>query len=358
MVGVSLLEIRNKAVLQTLFPPVNLSEAMDRMGFVQIDPIRSPVPAQDLILRHRVLNYKSGDITRSYRELEIEEDILYAYGYVTHRLWQHIHPRKMPRLTDFEKRILETIEVLGEVTASDLDPYFGNMSGRNDWGGQSRVSKIAMERLHRRGLLRVAARNKGKRIYEVAKMQDISLSPKRRFEYLFKVIINLLAPAPKKRLRSILSPVANSLLGKGTGRTAGINAIDKALKTGFLTSGVCEGMTYVWPTENESVELIPQVRILAPFDPLVWCRDRFEHLWGWKYRFEAYTPKAKRIRGYYAMPLLWKNMIIGWSNIQFKEGQLDFDLGYVNKKPDDKDFTIALEAEINRFKQFITGDNE
>ena len=36
------------------------------------------------------------------------------------------------------------------------------------------------------------------------------------------------------------------------------------------------------------------VRLLAPFDPVVWDRDRFERLWGWAYRFEAYTPAAKR----------------------------------------------------------------
>ena len=35
------------------------------------------------------------------------------------------------------------------------------------------------------------------------------------------------------------------------------------------------------------------VRFLAPFDPVVWDRYRFEHLWGWAYRFEAYTPPAK-----------------------------------------------------------------
>ncbi len=57
-----------------------------------------------------------------------------------------------------------------------------------------------------------------------------------------------------------------------------------------------------------------RVRFLAPFDPVVWDRRRFEHLWGWPYRFEAYTPSAKRIRGYYAMPLLWCDRVIGWAN--------------------------------------------
>ncbi|EWS60580.1 hypothetical protein Y695_04569 [Hydrogenophaga sp. T4] len=55
------------------------------------------------------------------------------------------------------------------------------------------------------------------------------------------------------------------------------------------------------------------MRLLAPFDPVVWDRDRFERLWDWAYRFEAYTPPAKRVRGYYAMPLLWRDQVIGWA---------------------------------------------
>ena len=57
------------------------------------------------------------------------------------------------------------------------------------------------------------------------------------------------------------------------------------------------------------------VRLLAPFDPIVWERRRFEHLWGWDYRFEAYTRPEQRRFGYYAMPLLWGYDVIGWANV-------------------------------------------
>ena len=61
------------------------------------------------------------------------------------------------------------------------------------------------------------------------------------------------------------------------------------------------------------------VRLLAPFDPIVWERRRFEHLWGWDYRFEAYTRPEQRRFGYYAMPLLWGYDVIGWANVSLKE---------------------------------------
>ena len=96
------------------------------------------------------------------------------------------------------------------------------------------------------------------------------------------------------------------------------------------------------------------VRLLAPFDPLVHDRDRFEILWGWIYRFEAYTPAAKRKLGYYAMPLLWRDAVIGWANLSIKNGALVHDLGYVNSGPPrDPVFKRELEAEIDRVRDFL-----
>ena len=65
------------------------------------------------------------------------------------------------------------------------------------------------------------------------------------------------------------------------------------------------------------------VRLLAPFDPVVWDRRRFELLWNWAYRFEAYTPVPKRRWGYYALPLLWREGVIGWANASVAGRRLD-----------------------------------
>ena len=96
------------------------------------------------------------------------------------------------------------------------------------------------------------------------------------------------------------------------------------------------------------------VRLLAPFDPVVWDRRRFELLWGWAYRFEAYTPVTKRMRGYYALPLLWRDRVIGWGNLSVKDGELDGDFGYVAKAPRrDRAFARELEAEVERMRSFL-----
>jgi len=110
---------------------------------------------------------------------------------------------------------------------------------------------------------------------------------------------------------------------------------------------------YVWPADTVEADVPDRVRLLAPFDPLVWDRKRFQHLWGWDYRFEAYTPPPKRVRGYYALPLLWRDDVIGWANLKLTDGTLDVDLGYIDKAPTSKVYTNALDAEIARFEAFI-----
>jgi uncharacterized protein YcaQ len=78
----SLDELRRYAVARTLFKPTTLLAAIQRLGFVQADPIRSPARAQDLTLRHRVKDYRVGDLERRYAKLAIEEDCLINYGFL------------------------------------------------------------------------------------------------------------------------------------------------------------------------------------------------------------------------------------------------------------------------------------
>ncbi|MBV9611107.1 MAG: winged helix DNA-binding domain-containing protein, partial [Acidobacteriaceae bacterium] len=89
------------------------------------------------------------------------------------------------------------------------------------------------------------------------------------------------------------------------------------------------------------------------FDPLVWDRQRFEHLWGWPYRFEAYVPAAKRQFGYYAMPMLWREDIIGWVNLSTREGKLVVERGFRKAIPQERAFEAECAAEVSRFEAFL-----
>src|SRR3954453_1899978 len=106
--NLTLAALRRQAVLTSLMPPATLGRAIATAGFVQADPIRAPARAQDLILRHRVTGYRAGDLERRYASLDIEEDILYAYGFMPRSTWRLLHPRRPAKLSELETKVLET----------------------------------------------------------------------------------------------------------------------------------------------------------------------------------------------------------------------------------------------------------
>ena len=69
MPALTLDHLRRYAISRSLFKPTQLKRAIDRLGFVQADPIRAPARAQDLTLRHRVKDYRAGDLEARYPRL-------------------------------------------------------------------------------------------------------------------------------------------------------------------------------------------------------------------------------------------------------------------------------------------------
>ncbi len=346
---VTLRQLRAHA-LGTFAQSATLRGAIDQAGFVQADPIRAPARAQDLILRQRLPGYRAGDLERRYPELEIEEGYLYAYGFLTRSLWRLRHPPDPRGLSQRERRLLELVTERGEAHPDHLREDFGGRA-LNAWGSYSTVAKLGLERLHHRGLLRVCRRDNGIRVYAPSAPPGEPRSRGERFQALFDAVLQLLAPIPEQSLRATLSRQATAL-GCDVRKV-----IATARAAGRIEAATLDDATYLWPAggTREEREVPRRVRLLAPFDPLVWDRRRFEQLWGWAYRFEAYTPVKKRVRGYYALPLLWADRVIGWANVARAEGGLSVELGFVSSRPRDREFRLQLEAELERMRAFLGG---
>jgi uncharacterized protein YcaQ len=76
--------------------------------------------------------------------------------------------------------------------------------------------------------------------------------------------------------------------------------------------------------------------------------------WGWTYRFEAYTPAPKRKLGYYALPVLWGDRVIGWGNLSVVGGELRSTFGYVEgREPKVAGFLFGVKAELDRARVFL-----
>jgi uncharacterized protein YcaQ len=348
---VTLKHLKHHAIASSLFSPTTLGRAVSKLGFVQADPIRAPARAQDLILRHRVIDYRVDDLDRGYRSLKLEEDILYAYGFMPQATWRLLHPRVQRALTVAEQRVLDLVLRKRRVHPRELEASLGKERETNAWGGYSKSTTRILEKLHYLGLIRIGGRAKGVKLYERAAGTHEAIAPDERLRQLTLLITRILAPVPPSSLRAVVQRLrytAPELQGRG-------QVVAGLLKAGELESVEVGGVHYLWPT-GRLVRKAPEdvVRFLAPFDPVVWDRRRFEYFWGWPYRFEAYTPPGKRKLGYYAMPLLWRADVIGWVNATRRGNELRIDAGFVSGQPPaEKPFAAAFAAESQRFKEFL-----
>ena len=359
--------LRRFAVARSLFKPMTLKCALDRLGFLQADPIRAPARAQDLILRHRVKDYRAGDLERLYPKLGIEEDFFVVYGFLTRRIQALMHPRAnagvpaegsgaWPAAREKQARLLlEFVQERGAVHPREVDKYFSHGTVTNYWGGSSNATTHLLEAMQYRGMLRVVRREGGVRIYAAhrhgAEPADTA-ERLARIDALVDVAVRVYAPLPGPCLSDLVRRLRFAV---PQWRSELKNALQRSKQR--LAHVQVDGVDWYWPAEEDVARFEPlsTVRFLTPFDPVVWDRDRFELLWGWQYRFEAYTPAPKRKLGYYAMPLLWRDRVIGWANLSVENGRLKSEFGYIKSRaPNDRSFRRELKAELDRMRSFLS----
>ena len=356
--------LRSHAIARTLFAPTSLLRAIRKLGFVQADPMRAPARAQDLTLRHRVKGYVAGDLERRYPTLGLEEDFFINHGFLRREHHALMHPRAPRSVWSAATRrraeaLLAFVRERGCVHPREVDAHFAHGRATNAWGGSSNATTHLLDAMHYRGLLRVVRRDGGVRIYaarDASTVVPAELSDAQRLDALVDLAVQAYAPLPATSLAKLVHR-----LRIGAPQWAGDRADALARAKARLGHARVDGVDWYWPAPERPLRAAlqqladePAVRLLAPFDPLVWDRHRFELFWGWAYRFEAYTPAAKRLRGHYALPLLWRDQVIGWGNLAVAGGQLRAELGYVSgRAPREAAFRPALAAELQRMRVFL-----
>jgi uncharacterized protein YcaQ len=351
-------DLRRHAVARSLFPPASLRGAIARLGFVQADPIRAPARAQDLTLRHRVRAYRAGDLERRYPKLDLEEDFFVNYGFLPRSTQALMHPRTprtawTPARWDEARAVLDFVRAAGVAHPRQVDAHFAHGSARNWFGGNSKASTQLLDEMHYRGLLRIPRREGGVRLYAVREQAAEAPDAAAAYDALADVVIRTYAPLPERTLSELVSRIRY-----GAPQWTPLVRAAVARAKARHPSAAIDGLNWFWPAgENPASRrhaLDDSVRLLAPFDPVVWDRRRFELFWGWAYRFEAYTPAPKRVRGYYALPLLWRGEVIGWGNLSNQDGVLRADFGYAHgRAPGAAAFRAALDEEMARMQAFL-----
>jgi uncharacterized protein YcaQ len=250
--------------------------------------------------------------------------------------------------------LLNFLQSRSKVHPREVDEHFAHGRVRNYWGGSSNATTQMLDVLHYRGLVRVVRRENGIRIYRTHQHEPALLSEaerRTRIDALVDVVVNIYAPLPGSSLAFYIRRLRYAV----PQWRSEITAAQKRARE-RLAYARAAGVDWYWPSgENPRRVVIPETaRLLAPFDPVVHDRTRFELLWNWTYRFEAYTPAPKRKLGYYALPLLWRDRVIGWTNLTVKNGALLADPGFVQgRPPKDRAFQREFDAELDRIRFFL-----
>ena len=280
--AITLDDLRRFAVAHSLFTPTTLKRALHRLGFVQADPIRAPARAQDLTLRHRVKDYRAGDLERRYAKLDIEEDFFINYGFVTRSVQALMHPRSdscvpaegaQPWPAARRKQaqlLLEFVRERGAVHPREVDDHFSHGTVRNYWGGSSNATTHLLDAMHYRGLLRVARRESGIRIYaahEHGPGPTDAAERRARIDALVDVAVRIYAPLPGaslsffvRRLRFAVPQWHGELKG----------ALQRAKQR--LSHARVDGVDWYWPAEEDAATpMRRRIRCVCWRPSTPWC---------------------------------------------------------------------------------------
>ena len=209
--------------------------------------------------------------------------------------------------------VLDHVRAHGETRSSDFERSDGQKTNWFNWKDE----KVALEYLFYAGELMVRKRHNFQRIYDLRE----------------RVLDNLEEPADISPAEAHDQFVLNTIQALGVtkaewiadyfrlSKTDAKAALKRLEKEDRLMTVEVEGWNapgYIHPGDRKHVEAAARGKVphskttfLSPFDPLVWDRKRALDLFNFDYKIEVYTPAPKRKYGYFTLPILYNNALIG-----------------------------------------------
>ena len=255
-----------------------------RLGFLQIDPISTVAPPQRLVLWSRLGSYDSAELDR----LLWEERKLFEWGAFIWPIedFPVIRARMRRRRAKykyeqqgseflrtnarFKRHLLRELEERGPLLSREIEADLMVSKDPHDWWGSRKVT-LMLELLEDRGVVAIVGRRGKQRVWDLAERWY-------------------------PEAESMPWPEAEQLLAEKRFRSLGVR-FEK-------------GEWQAHP-DAEDGPVPRRVTFLSPFDRLIHNRDRAEALWDFHYRLEMYVPKPKREYGYYVLPILRGDRLIG-----------------------------------------------
>jgi uncharacterized protein YcaQ len=261
------------------------------LGFLQLDPISTVAPPQRLVLWSRLGPHDPAELDRLlWQEKKLFEFGAFIWPIESFPLVLAIMRRRRGRYAwergamdflkanaRFKRHLLGQLERNGPLLARELEDRSVTPQESHGWTGGRGVTEM-LEILHARGVVAIVGRRNGQRLWDLAERWY-----------------------PREAERVPLRE-AERLLAEQRFRALGVR----------LTRSGWEAHP-----EADNGPVPDRVTLLSPFDRLVYDRNRTEALFDFRYRLEMYVPKAKREFGYYVLPLLVGDRLVGRAEPRF-----------------------------------------
>ncbi|MBN6532480.1 YcaQ family DNA glycosylase [Acinetobacter pittii] len=338
-------------------------QAIEHLGYVQIDTISVVERAHHHILWSRVPDYELSHLNSLVGERQIFEYWYHAASYLPMKDYRYALPTMMS-VRNGESRyfnrgdqhlmneILARVRAEGKIRLRDIDK--NNKKSLGNWWNTG-PGRRAFEQLYMQGDLMICERNGMEKVFDLTERclpGNIDLSMPTLYEYAQYLFNNTLRAhgaftwkqlvhLKKNDLKETMRVVLKEQIGAGVvsaiklenGQTLYVDvaAIEKKVSTDF------------------------GLKILSPFDNSLIHRDRLASLFEFDYRIECYVPAAKRVYGYFCLPILYQDELIGRVDCKAHRSikELEVISLHIEKTVKNKElFFFELEQELKRFAAF------
>lgn len=356
-----------------------LARLIHDLGFVQLDTINTVARAHDMILFSRAQNFDRKMLANLHENGGVFEHWTHDASVIPmefYPYWQDRFKRAkgaldrpgwQKRLGDNPKKVLKMVRQRIEKDGPSMSRDFSEgPKGNGGWWGWS-PTKTALEYLWRTGELAVVKREGFQKVYDLSERvipQDLHGERPSKAAILDFKCRNALArlgfgtPTEIAHFWNSIKKAdvdrwAKPLLGKDLTEVMITGAKGEPDKKALAFNDIEDRLA-------NSASPSKSLRFLSPFDPLIRDRKRLKHLFGFDYTVEIFVPEAKRIYGYYVLPILEGDRIVGRADLKAdrKSGVLDMKGLWLEKsiKLTDKRDTM-IQADLARLAKFCGVDD-
>ena len=305
------------------------ARTLTRTGVLQIDSVNVLQRAHFMPLFSRMGPYDVDLLRRASEQAprRIVEYWAHVAAFMPVDLWPHMRHRMaryredghawmgLPERKELVSSLIDEITERGPSTSRHLDE--GLPRAKVNWGWNWSETKRALEYLFLAGELAVSGRtSQFERLYDLPERvlpPDVLAAPTPSAEDAYRELVRRAAISEGVATARCLADYYRLRQQPAAGLASTKTAIDELVEAGELIPVRIEGWDR--PAYLHRDAALPRKvnarALLSPFDPVVWERERTERLFDFHYRIEIYVPEGKRVHGYYVLPFLLGDQIVG-----------------------------------------------